>query len=599
MPRTALAPLLALPLLSLLIPMAHAGFGPPAIAGWNFEAGGEIVSLTSGGDRLYAATDDGSLSVLRAADGRLLWSAALGAPAAGQVVVRGGRAFVGTVAGHVVCVRPPMLREGIVGMEDWRFNAAAPVACGPIATAAGTVVFADRAGTVYALTAKGQPAWTADTRSEVVASPAASERSYPVPGSRARSPLVYWGTTGGSLQAVAETGGQPVWGFDAGGAVRVPPLVAGDVLVAATEQGAVYALDAGSGQLRWHVSVGDAVTGGLAACGGQVCVTTGQGRVALLRLSDGSAVWQSQVAAPVSTAAVAAGDSYVLVASEAGMAYALRRSDGRTLWARNLKARLCTGLVLSGDCAALGTTGGRVGALVHGGPWQIDAAPEPTADAAETAPRGEAPSGEAPVVVLPMPQTPTLVTRSTDRRQPAVQLMDQPQMLITGQAPPGTTAVSVNESPARLEGRGYSAAVRVEGSGVHPLTVRFLGPAGLIAVDRRLVIVSAEAGPGSPAPVFVAPDCAGQGECATFTVSPGRVASDVSVTAVEIRDEAGRTIRKWADASGEARSFAWDGRDALGAVAADGAYKVVCSITDRAGRARVMYQPVVVDTAGE
>jgi hypothetical protein len=198
-----------------------------------------------------------------------------------------------------------------------------------------------------------------------------------------------------------------------------------------------------------------------------------------------------------------------------------------------------------------------------------------------------------------MPGTPTLVTRSADRRQPAVQLMDQTQMLVTGRAPEGTTSVNVNEAPARLERGSYSAAVRVDGSGAHPLTVRFLGPAGLIAVDRRLVIVSADAGPGSPAPVFVAPDCAGQGECATFTVSPGEPGGDVSVTAVEIRDETGRTIRKWADASGKARSFAWDGRDALGAVAADGAYKVVCSITDHSGRARVMYQPVVVDTAGE
>lgn len=607
MPRNPLPGTLSLRVPALLVialtaPLAHAAFGPPATFGWSYDAGAAVTDLTSAGGRAYASSPNGNLMVLRGTDGRLLWSAALGAPAAGQVAVREGRVYVGTTTGHVVCLRPPMLREGIVGMEEWRFSGEAPVACGPIATAGGHVVFADEAGDVHALTLKGQRAWSVSSRSRIVASPAASTRAYPVPGRSARSPLVYWGAVDGNLQAVAEGSGQPVWGFNVGGSILVSPVLIGDVLVAGTETGAVYGLDAGSGQVLWQTPLGDALTGGLGVSGSEVCAASGSGVIALLKVSDGSVVWRNQVLAPVSAAPVATATGHVLVAAESGMAYALRRTDGRVMWARNLKTRLCTGLVLADERAVYGTAEGQVCSLVRGGPWQIDAAPNPVApstdaaDAAALAP--ELTGGEERVVLLPAGGTPTLVTRPADPSQPAVQVTDEARIVVMGSVPEGATAVEVNDVPAAVTDGAYRASLELGGAGSYPVTVRARSASGLLVVERRLVVVGEGGAPGSPAPIFVAPGDASGASCATFTVLPGNGQGGIALTSVELRDDTGRTIRKWADSTGQTRSFAWDGRDANGQLVAQGAYRVVCRVTDHSGRARVMHQPLVVAAAG-
>lgn len=605
MPRVPLLGLLSVSLLALFLsPSAHAAFGLPAVPGWSYDAGAPVTDVTAAGGRVYASSPNGSLMVLRGTDGRLLWSAALGAPAAGQVAVRDGRVYVGTTTGHVVCLRSPMLREGIVGMEEWRFSGSAPVACGPITTAGGYVVFADRAGDISALTLKGQRAWSASSRSEVVASPAASTRAYPLPGSNASSPLVYWGAVDGNLQAAAEGSGQPVWGFNAGGAVRVSPVLVGDLLVAGTEQGAVYGLDAGSGQVRWQAELGEPITGGLGAWGAQVCVATGSGQVTLLKAEDGSVIWRNQVLAPVSSAPVAAGSGHVLVASGSGMAYALRRSDGRIMWARNLRARLCTGLVLVDDRAVYGSAAGELSSLMRGGAWQIDAAPSvaesaagPAADAAEALAAEVATETDERMVVMPATGTPTLVTRAADRRQPAVQVTDEARVVVLGSVPAGTTSVEVNDQAAAVTEGTYRTTLTLAGAGAHPVTVRTHGAGGLASVERRLVVVGKDGTPGSPAPVFVAPGSANGADCATFTVLPGNGKGGIALTSVEIRDDAGRTVRKWADSTGQTRTFGWDGRDAEGQLVAEGAYKVVCRVADHEGRARVMHQPLVVGGA--
>ena len=67
------------------------------------------------------------------------------------------------------------------------------------------------------------------------------------------------------------------WKYDAARFVKSSPALAGDVLVAASDDGTVHALDAATGELRWRFRTGGIITSSPAVSGGTVFVGSHDG----------------------------------------------------------------------------------------------------------------------------------------------------------------------------------------------------------------------------------------------------------------------------------------------------------------------------------
>lgn len=504
---------------------AHSGsatfsdFAPPARPSWSFQArstirGGPAV----GRDRVYVGGDDGAVHALRLSDGGPLWTAALGSEATEALAASGDRVYVGTRAGQLVCLRPPMMAEGIVAVEEWRFETKGPVTSCPVITAQGLVIFGSEDGTCYAVDARGRLVWRFLTHGRIVAPMSLSTRRLAAPGpdgtlSRPTT-LVFCAGTDGVLYALRESDGRPAWTFAAHTPLRSAPAVLDDRLIIATQDGAVYALEAASGRLLWQQGLGAPVMASPAVADGRAYFACGDGAIVALSLQDGRRLWTAEVFGQVLAAPIATRSPWLIVTTQAGMAYALRRSDGRIMWAENVRERITTGAAVGGRHLVFGSESGRVHAYEPGGPWRVDPPPVvvtgPPADApqpltldlpgrdlppdardAERAPE-VGPPADAPPATPPAPAAPppapavsvttvgvqqdfpsptmgdsgpqlsalagsvamTLLTSTADPRQPPILVADRPSVVVSGTAPPGTVRVLVNDTPVRLTDDG-------------------------------------------------------------------------------------------------------------------------------------------------
>jgi outer membrane protein assembly factor BamB len=106
------------------------------------------------------------------------------------------------------------------------------------------------------------------------------------------------------------------WSTSVDGKVYAEPLVAGGLVVAATENNSVYALEAGTGRVRWRAHLGSPVSGGDLPCGN----------------IDPSGITSTP---EIDTRA---GVVYVVgfVAPAHHVLAALRLGDGRSLWTRDI-----------------------------------------------------------------------------------------------------------------------------------------------------------------------------------------------------------------------------------------------------------------------
>lgn len=636
-------------------------FSPPARASWSFQARGAIRGGPAvGGGVVYVGGEDGAVHALRLADGSPVWTAAVGAGATEALAVSGGRVYVGTRAGQLVCLRPPMMAEGIVAVEEWRFQTRGPVMSCPVVTAQGLVVFGSDDGMCYAVDARGRLVWSFATQGRVVAPVSLSARRLAAPGpdgavSRPVT-LVFCASTDGVLYALREHDGRPAWTFAANTPLHSAPAVLDDRLIIGTQDGAVYALETASGRLLWRQSLGAPVRASPAVADGRAYFACADGAVVALSLQDGRRLWTAEVFGQVLAAPIATRSPWLLVTTQAGMVYAVRRTDGRIMWAVNAQERITTGPAVASRYLVFGGESGRVQAYEPGGQWRVDPPP-----VVVTAPPGEAPqplkldlpkaegeiedkgarasapvhasvtppAGPAAAAGPPAPGVSiatvgvqedfpsptmgksgpqvsamagrvamTLLTSTPDPRQPPIMVADRPSVVVSGIAPPGTVRVLVNDTPVTLTDGEFRAALAFHAAGAYPLTIKYVDAADQAQMDERIVMVSPEERPTSAAPVFFSPHPWAADDGVRFTVSWDSAGDQGQVSVLEIRDPAGRAIRAWADVGSGPRTFLWDGSDQWGKTVPDGQYLAVYTVRDMDGRSRSMYQPVVVETTG-
>lgn len=143
---------------------------------------------------------------------------------------------------------------------------------------------------------------------------------------------VFPATHQGHVYALRADTGEPLWRFQARGAVLHSPAYAAGLVIAADTQGGLYALDAREGKLRWTVPTGP---GGCSAspliAGGRVFIGTRGGEMLGVRLENGEILWRRPLGAAVRQTA-AYREPYLYVTSEDLRVHCLRAESGEIRW---------------------------------------------------------------------------------------------------------------------------------------------------------------------------------------------------------------------------------------------------------------------------
>lgn len=579
-------------------------FGAPAQQAWESEIGGAVrggPAIVSG--VAYVGTVDGEVQALKLADGSPLWSVPVGSPITQALTAASGRVYVGTESGHLVCVRPPANPQALLGVEQWRFDAGAPIHSCPLVTSRGLILFGDDAGVLHALSLEGKQVWSVRTGGRIASGPSIYGNTvgvYEADGQRRTAGLVYVASEDGVLHAVREADGQTVWTYTTDSALEASPVVGDRAVVVVTETGRAYACEPATGRLLWRAAtrLRHPVTPAMA--NGRVYVVGRDGLTVALRGDNGERLWATQVHGPVVASPVATRGGHLFIASASGMLDAVRMSDGKLVWAANTQSAVSSGAALAQKFLVLGVAAGRVLAYVPGGTWRIDA--PPAVALAHPSQLTSPPDFPAPTVTTVRQEPPemvlTMIARPEDPTQPTLQVTNHPQVTVSGTAPAGTALVLVNDATATLRNGRYEATIELPGSGAYPVTVKLMDAQGRTLTDSRVVVVSGPQCPSSGAPLFIAPEGEGAARRLTFEVAAQGPTEGPRVATLEIRDAAGRAIRAWSESGTVAQSYTWDGKDQWGKPARDGQYVAVYTVRDLDGRARSLYQPVIVENAG-
>lgn len=156
-------------------------------------------------------------------------------------------------------------------------------------------------------------------------------------------------------------------GVGSAGAFVLQPALAGDLVVAASRNGAVVGMDAAEGGERWRTVLEAKLSGGVGADARTVVVASDEGEIFALEAADGALRWRARVSSEVLAAPRVHG-GLVLVRSADSRVFAFGAQDGKRRWAyqrapTSLMVRTPAGVTPQADALYAGFSGGRLVAL--------------------------------------------------------------------------------------------------------------------------------------------------------------------------------------------------------------------------------------------
>ena len=148
------------------------------------------------------------------------------------------------------------------------------------------------------------------------------------------------------------------------GAVAASPVIAGDLVIAATSDGSLCFLDRRSGRVLEKVRVGSAVESSPALAAGVIHVGTDDGTLVGIGLADGRERYRAKVGSLVRSSPLAAEGLVIVGTVDAGLQGALVAigEDGRLRWTRRL-ASVFSSPALAGAAVVVGADDGSVHAF--------------------------------------------------------------------------------------------------------------------------------------------------------------------------------------------------------------------------------------------
>lgn len=305
-------------------------------------------------DKVLVAAADGTLLALDLLSGGERWRVALGGRTTASPLLVSGVVYAATEAGRVVALD--------VGDGKLRWNRTMPPMedlVSPMWTA-GRLILGDRLGNVHALhPLTGQLLWSSDVGAPVTATPVGVGYRILVPalglksleadtgrvawskpaGAFVRSSpavrngvLVYGDPEEPGLVAASVLNGERLWRVPTRLEVRSPPVIAGDVAIAASEDGMLVAAVLRNGTVLWSLDAGERTKSAPVVVDGRVVVGRVDGVLRMFADPEAPSV------APGGPATAAQGGNGLLgllpVLAVLGLPYL-----GARLWLRRMRAR--------------------------------------------------------------------------------------------------------------------------------------------------------------------------------------------------------------------------------------------------------------------
>ena len=225
------------------------------------------------GGALYVTDDNGQVYKLEAATGHELWTRKLDGAIRSAPVLSGGMVYFGSGNSHCYAL------SADTGQVVWDVATNGAVTTSPTITG-GLIVFTSSDNNVYSLSARtGHKAW-----------------SIPFDADPSILPVVYDGA------ALYVTAGDTIYGLDPGNGARrftrtlptnilQPPTISRDAVYVITQTNVLYALTS-AGRSRWHVTLNGAASAPPLLAGNLLLIATQSGILSGYDISDGKHVWQ-------------------------------------------------------------------------------------------------------------------------------------------------------------------------------------------------------------------------------------------------------------------------------------------------------------------
>ncbi|MDJ0955562.1 MAG: outer membrane protein assembly factor BamB [Arenicellales bacterium] len=300
---------------------------------WTYNVGGgspvsSFYNLAPGiqGDILFAASPNGDVSAIDAADGKRKWRVKLDIPISGAVGVGGDIVLVGTPEGQVKGLNME------TGDELWQQTLSSEILAPPTAYG-GIAVVRTIDGHVYGLSSNdGEQRWV--FHREI---PTLTLRGNSAPLVVDRRAVVVGFANGKLVAADLATGGiiwdisiaQPRGRNEVERMIDIDstPLLMGSVLYVAAFQGSVTALALGSRSILWSKDVSSYTH--ISADNNNIYISEEQGKVVALDRLTGEVVWEQADLLYRSLSGPTALGKYVIVSDFAGYVHVLSKADGQ------------------------------------------------------------------------------------------------------------------------------------------------------------------------------------------------------------------------------------------------------------------------------
>jgi len=277
-------------------------------------------------DKIFLASNNGTIAALSAADGGIVWRSRPASGFSATPVAGGGRIFIGSLDGTFLAL------DSKTGETLWKADVGAKIA-GSAAVVeskdATVVVFGAYDRTLHCLNAaNGAKRWSFKTKGFINGRPVA------VGGS------IVFGGCDGHLRRLDATTGKVIWSFDAGSYIPGSPAVSGDRVFVATHGGKVFAVSLDTGKKLWEFSDDESSPAFFAAPtageGLPLMVPSDDGALYALSQKTGRLLWKIKLPGVANAPPLVLDKRHAATTDDSGALTLISLNDGSTLAEKNL-----------------------------------------------------------------------------------------------------------------------------------------------------------------------------------------------------------------------------------------------------------------------
>jgi eukaryotic-like serine/threonine-protein kinase len=279
----------------------------------------------------------------------LLWEVPTPDGVVSTPVIRGGRVYVGTLVGYLLCL------DLKTGKELWRYRSIestdekefASGFAAPIGIAGETVFAGDDQGMFHAVdAASGKKRWTFDAKGEVVGGPTFL-------GDR-----VLFGSHDGKLFCLKQSDGSVVWTFETQGPVNGTPTLAGPyTFITGCDKPILRVVDTATGKQHAEVPLNELLIASAAVVDDILYFGTDAGSVIALDWKNKQRVWTYSVPnreQQIHSSPAILGNTLVIGSRDKHL-HAIDRLTGKGLWTFATRAKIDGSPVIVGERVFFGS----------------------------------------------------------------------------------------------------------------------------------------------------------------------------------------------------------------------------------------------------